>query len=303
MGKRTSLFDYLRLGGAIAVLVGHSYVLTNSPVPTIGGIGPHGLGVMLFFAISGYLITGSWRADPNIARYAEKRARRIMPALIVVVLATALLLGPVLSNDPTYAAGAWRYIWRNLLLLPLHVLPGVFTSNPLPAVNGSLWTLPVEAFMYVLTPLLVRAGPWACAAAAVALILHPFTQNIAGFGLAGASGVIPYFLGGASLKMLGVKVPDTGLPKLPVDLSYGLYLTAFPVQQTIIALYPHVTPPILIAATLAVCVPLAWASWTFVEKPALTSGASRASGGRLGFRRLGRDSPASPSSDQASSKP
>ncbi len=207
VGTRTGLFDWLRLGGAFAVLVGHSYVLTGNP-PLLG-IGWHAYGVMLFFAISGYLITGSWQADPDPLRYAVKRARRIMPGLIVVVLATALVLGPLLSVDPAaYWAGAWRYVWRNVLLLPLHVLPGVFTANPYPvAVNGSLWTLPVEVFMYAMTPLLVRAGPMVCAVAAGALYLHPLTQHIAGFGLEGASGVIPWFLGGATLRLLNVPPP------------------------------------------------------------------------------------------------
>lgn len=272
MQKRSKIFDWLRLGGALAVLIGHSFVLLGRPAPF--GIDWHVYGVLLFFLVSGYLIAGSWRADPRFLRFAEKRARRIMPGLVAVVLLTALLLGPLLTTSPDYWPGALRYIWRNVLLLPLHALPGVFEGNPQPAVNGSLWTLPVEVFCYVLTPLLVFAGRWACLAAAAALLAFPLTGEIAGFGLSGASSVIPWFLIGAALKLFDVPAPDLRVPALPADLSYGLYLTAFPAQQTLIALQPGVAPGTLALATLAVCAPLAWLSWTFVERP-LIRGATK----------------------------
>jgi len=269
MGHRAGLFDWLRLSGALMVLFGHSYGLLGVVPPKLLGNEIHTLGVKLFFIISGYLIAGSWRADPNFWRYAVKRALRIMPALIVVVFATALVLGPILSTDANYPAGAWRYIWRNAMLLPLHVLPGVFKDNPLPAVNGSLWTLPVEVAMYVATPVLVRAGPWVCLFIAGALFAHPFTQTIGGFGLAGASSVIPWFFIGAALKMLGAALPKTSLPALPWDLSYGIYLMAFPAQQTIIVIHPGIGPLALALATSAVVVPLAALSWRFIERPAV----------------------------------
>jgi peptidoglycan/LPS O-acetylase OafA/YrhL len=44
----------------------------------------------------------------------------------------------------------WHYL-RNCLLYIGYSLPGVFEENPYPrAVNGSLWTLPVEGVMYLL---------------------------------------------------------------------------------------------------------------------------------------------------------
>ncbi len=48
-----------------------------------------------------------------------------------------------------------------------------------------------------------------------------------------------------------------------------MYLTAFPVQQTIIATHPGIAPATLVVATVAVTVPLAWLLWTCVERPAL----------------------------------
>lgn len=267
MNGRSAIFDWVRLAGAVAVVFGHSYTLTSNPLPL--GISWHSVGVASFFAVSGYLITGSWRSDPHLFRYAEKRARRIMPALLVVVVMTVFVIGPVITTASDYWRDpvTWKYFWRNSLLLPFHSLPGVFQGNPSTAVNGSLWTLPVEVFCYLMTPVLVRIGPVACVAAAAALLTFPITGEVAGFGLAGASGAIPWFLLGAAMKLAGLKAPQIGLPTITADLSYGMYLTAFPVQQIVIANWPLVSPGALTLGTLVIIAPLAWMSWTFVERP------------------------------------
>ena len=51
------------------------------------------------------------------------------------------------------------------------------------------------------------------------------------------------------------------------DLSYGLYLYAFPVQQAVLALWPGANDPVLLCAALTV--PLALFSWHVIERPAL----------------------------------
>ena len=53
------------------------------------------LGVDIFFVISGYLITGilardSQRGGVSIAHFYERRARRILPALIAMLLTTGI---------------------------------------------------------------------------------------------------------------------------------------------------------------------------------------------------------------------
>lgn len=51
------------------------------------------------------------------------------------------------------------------------------------------------------------------------------------------------------------------------DLSYGLYLYAFPVQQAVMAIWPNAHYPVLLCTMLTV--PLALLSWHLVERPAL----------------------------------
>ncbi|MFM9434227.1 peptidoglycan/LPS O-acetylase OafA/YrhL [Janthinobacterium sp. CG_23.3] len=42
------------------------------------------------------------------------------------------------------------------------------------------------------------------------------------------------------------------------DLSYGIYLFAFPIQQVCVSLHPAVAPSMLTALASAFVLPLAW---------------------------------------------
>ena len=53
------------------------------------------------------------------------------------------------------------------------------------------------------------------------------------------------------------------------DLSYGIYVLSYPVQQTFISFKTLSSPVEVFLSTCAVVIPLAWISWTFVESPAL----------------------------------
>ncbi len=153
----------MRLFAATLVLFGHSYAITGRPAPTWFGTEVHVFAVRIFFVISGYLIAGSWLRDPHVGRFLIRRALRIMPALVVAVVVTVLILGPLASRfgiGAYFAAPETRlYLW-NAALAPYFVLPGVFDDGrPFTAVNGSLWSLPVEVLMYMLLPGYVLTRP------------------------------------------------------------------------------------------------------------------------------------------------
>jgi peptidoglycan/LPS O-acetylase OafA/YrhL len=119
----------------------------------------HTLGVYIFFIISGYLITKSWLRAARLAHYLRNRLLRILPGLFAVVLFSVFTLGPVASTLSTAHHfdddGTWRYL-LNMALRPVYVLPGVFEVLPHPrSVNGSLWTLPVEFFCYLIVPVIL----------------------------------------------------------------------------------------------------------------------------------------------------
>jgi peptidoglycan/LPS O-acetylase OafA/YrhL len=165
-------FAAIRLIAAGMVVLGHSFVLAGAVPPAVLGTPIHVLAVRIFFVVSGYLVCGSWLSDPAPLRFIRRRALRIMPALVAVVVLTVAILGPSMTTLPivVYAhhPETAAYLW-NLVLAPRFALPGVFDDGrAFTAVNGSLWSLPVEVVMYALLPL--YAWRWVVPAVAVAAI-------------------------------------------------------------------------------------------------------------------------------------
>jgi peptidoglycan/LPS O-acetylase OafA/YrhL len=155
-------FDAVRLIASLTVLYGHAYPLTGTVGPALFGNSLPSLAVKVFFVVSGFLVSESWCRDPSVARYLIRRALRIFPALVMVIVFSVLVAGPILTNLSTggyfSSPGTWRYL-SNILFNPSYMLPGVFETNVYPvAVNGSLWSLPVEFAMYLTLPLMAFAG-------------------------------------------------------------------------------------------------------------------------------------------------
>ncbi|MEX1080162.1 MAG: acyltransferase [Homoserinimonas sp.] len=152
--RKANFFDLLRLIAAAMVIVGHAWSLSGvRPVPALAGISVHHLGVYIFFTVSGFLLARSWSRDSRPLLFLLRRCLRIFPALVLVVLFTVLVLGPLATTNsqPEYwgSADTWRYL-LNAVLIAQYELPGVFTDNPSLAVNGSLWSLGPEFFCYVM---------------------------------------------------------------------------------------------------------------------------------------------------------
>ncbi|CAH1189495.1 hypothetical protein NTGBS_1030029 [Candidatus Nitrotoga sp. BS] len=53
------------------------------------------------------------------------------------------------------------------------------------------------------------------------------------------------------------------------DYSYGVYIYAFPIQQTIVTLAPGISPVSLFLFSFPIVALFAIASWHFIEKPCL----------------------------------
>ncbi len=162
MNGRGNNFNLIRLLAALLVLGGHSFVLTGSTPPSFLGSAPHRLGIILFFTVGGYLITESWKRDPDYLCYLIRRVFRIFPALITCIAVLTFMIGPLLSaytlKEYFTDNGTWNYL-KNMRLYVNYTLPGVFSQNPIStAVNGSLWSLPVEFFMYLLIPAIYEVG-------------------------------------------------------------------------------------------------------------------------------------------------
>ncbi|WAL65511.1 acyltransferase [Amycolatopsis cynarae] len=151
-------FAWLRTIGALVIVVDHCIPLLGVQgvafFPPSWFVTPGYVTLMAFFAMSGFQVQDSWLRDPSWWRYSARRLLRIVPPLVVALLITTLVIGPLITSWPAHAYFAhvqtWRYlVGTTVLFLMQHQLPGVFLGNPYPyAVNGSLWTLPMEVLAY-----------------------------------------------------------------------------------------------------------------------------------------------------------
>ena len=178
--RENNRFDILRLLAAWLVLFTHCYALggrpQNEPLASTWGIDSlGGVGVSIFFVLSGYLVTMSVERSPNLIEFFRRRALRIYPALIVICLLSVLALGPQLTTlsltDYWANSITWDYLKNATAFLIQYPLPGVFTDNPAPsAINGSLWSLPYELTCYAALALLSLVPGAMRAKALIALI-------------------------------------------------------------------------------------------------------------------------------------
>lgn len=160
-------FNLIRFIASISVLVSHSYAIhfgssDYEPLTQELGRSLGSLAVDVFFITSGFLIYASLNRATSLRDYALSRVLRIFPGLIVVTALTVAILGPVTTDlsllNYFSSSQTWEYAIRNSVLIMRveYELPGVFTNNPLgPAVNGSLWSLPFELYMYITLPIVM----------------------------------------------------------------------------------------------------------------------------------------------------
>jgi len=344
--SRHNSVNALRLGLALLVLVSHTLKLHGGADPlaarTKGDVDMGTVAVDGFFALSGFLIAGSFLNSPSVWRYLWRRCLRILPGLWVCLLITAFVLLPIaqllqygtMSGFPlTGDLSVVGYVIHNADLFQQQF----FVRNLLDglAVNGSLYTLFYEFVCYlgiaVLGVLgLLRRNRWVVLAAAVALWAASLADLLTNGGLTGGSTTLTIFLrfgtmffAGTVLRLWADRIPlnwaggaiavtllavgltaamaqgvdpagrlsyvliatpavaylvlllgsSTRLSRLGAtrDLSYGVYVYAWPVQVLLLLVGASGWPVVVyFAASLGITLLFALASWHFVESPALS---------------------------------
>lgn len=155
--KKSDNVNILRWAAAIMVMVSHAPTLVDGSgdlcyLYTNGQSSFGGVAVAVFFFLSGLYVTKSLQKCGSEKEYLWKRCKRIFPSLWLVVVACVFIVGPVVTTRSLiqYFTDEQTYLYLlNGILLPVHELPGVFEENFNTAVNGSLWTLPVEFLAYI----------------------------------------------------------------------------------------------------------------------------------------------------------
>jgi peptidoglycan/LPS O-acetylase OafA/YrhL len=153
---RRNNFDALRVGLATLVVWSHCYPLSGREKDwfTIlsGQVDGGSLAVDGFFLLSGFLVSQSWFAAPDVGVFAKKRLLRIIPALVFATMFGALIIGPFVTSDGPLTYLATSGPWLHFLGVPLNrylFIPGTFPSNPLPEMmNSPLWSLRYELICY-----------------------------------------------------------------------------------------------------------------------------------------------------------
>mgnify|MGYP003393664320 CR=1 FL=1 len=328
--------DVIRLVAASLVIFSHSWPLTGNevdPVTWLSGyrVGGGSLAVMVFFVLSGFLVSKS-AIERNIGDYISGRFLRIVPALTVVSIIEVFILGAVLTKMPLmdyFSHPTTLAHLKNGFIFPIEFnLPGVFEGGFYPHVNGSLWTLPVESFLYLCLPILAVCGlltrRWGGVLLIAILILHIYSSKELGlsdanrgplvfkgvpawtllhYGIFFFFGVIFYIYRasipisrGAALVavvvffgakgtiidnyafclsisyltiFLAVGLKEIISVRAIGDLSYGIYITGWPVQKVFIMFMPSASPIVIAAVALPVSALLAYTSWHLIEKPFL----------------------------------
>lgn len=231
---RDNNFDALRFLGALLVFVSHAtfvptgtlwadplYRLSNGQM-TIGWIG-----VGMFFAISGYLITMSWERRRGIFAFLQARALRIYPALIVVVLGI-FLVGRLLSTDGAYFSNPSALAYLANIALPFvdNHLPGVFQNQPSSGVSDNFWTLRYEIGCYLLIAAMGFLKVWR---RDTILVLFLLVSTLFALGWPGTNNgwfdLPRYFLAGAVFYLYRDRIPWRG--SLALLALGGLTLFAF----------------------------------------------------------------------------
>lgn len=172
---RQNNFDLIRLIAALQVLAMHGNYWLDLPIVIFGDALAQLNGVPIFFFSSGFLIAGSLLRKPELLDYSKRRAARIYPALIVMMLVVFVQLaafGIYTIDARTVAHTLWTTLsgWFTLanLTIPVGNWPAGF-----PSPYGVVWTIAVELQFYVLLPLLIRR-PWLLTLAAVASLALAF---------------------------------------------------------------------------------------------------------------------------------
>jgi peptidoglycan/LPS O-acetylase OafA/YrhL len=284
------------LNGAPPIMIGTSLDL--------GALGVGIFFVISGYLVSGSLdrtpSVSSFIAKRALRIFPGLLAALLVTAFVIGPASTALARSDYLASPEVYG----YVLKNLTLYAVTYDLPGVFMSVPVAGVvNGSLWTLRLEFTAYLALGALGAARQakprvltvLALAAAASAITIHALGLDARGdlyriAYLAAINGFL--FLSGAALRtsawrapswlaiaaliplitplwflglpLIALRLGALNAPRAPVDLSYGLYIYSFPLQQMLAE-----RSQLSLATSLALTLPFALASWLLVEKPAL----------------------------------
>ena len=107
------------------------------------------VGVLVFFIISGFLISHSYFRSQGVLQFLGRRVRRIYPGYLAATMIGAFIIVPLFSSrtlTDLSASEILKAIGLNLLLQNYAPPSDVFGGG---VINGSLWSIPYEFWCYL----------------------------------------------------------------------------------------------------------------------------------------------------------
>ncbi|WP_113490759.1 acyltransferase family protein [Brucella pseudogrignonensis] len=323
-GHQNSL-DAMRFVLSSAVLFSHHFALSGyiEPKFPLLDISVGNFAVFAFFAVSGFLMYRSLNRSNDFFFYFTSRVLRLAPGLIVAVVITSLVLMLVFDNFLNFSSHLY-YVQRDsfsFISEPSYFINGIFDERPNRGVNGSLWTLQYEFFMYIsifcVFALPRRVVPFAIIFLLFSFLFSYYFQSnriyhlgtfhlnneyllsngfhflsgalVAHFWPSISANRVPYaIISSCSAavfilvfpleRMVGIGflwIPFLIACMSPIvskfsklgDASYGVYIYAFPIQQTMITFLVGFWTSMAVAFLATVGV--SFLSWHLIEKTAL----------------------------------
>ncbi len=330
---RDNNLDLIRFIAAVMVIFCHAFpiglgegILDPLAAATADQISFGSLAVGIFFVYGGFLICKSMCRVKTADAYFKARIMRIIPPLLVVTLFLTVVVGPILTkltiSEYFTDMGTYKYLLNSVFVLQ-HNLPGVFVNNIYgQAVNGPLWTLPIEFICYVMCFIAYKCklinkkgmitatiiftvgciGAWILSSriTILASMIRPMGLFFAGmlyYVYRDKIPMNPWIAIGCLVGMVlsavlnilsvtifflfpyffmyigfGTKVKFSNFAKHG-EVSYGMYLTAWPVQQILSQLLSgtdgRMNPYVNFVITVPVAIILGWVICKCVEAPVL----------------------------------
>ncbi|MBP2156849.1 acyltransferase family protein [Erwinia rhapontici] len=324
MTQKNNCFDIVRHLAAFMVIFSHHYAFNGLAEPKVLGATKLGtFAVLIFFSISGYLITGSLIKSTGLKSYIHKRAMRIMPGLITCAFFMTYILCPFFGSGDGFEFILSKdsfFTFLDLSTFGWHPdeING-FASSYIHknALNGSLWTLGFEVLSYALITIIIFKRDSAIEITISLILISIITQvavkagliDRVGFDINRASLLLSvFFIGGflyltkdhwnsTILKTMMVVIstfllvfvcnkseqsisfyaciPFIIIPlcnlfsdniiKGRFDISYGMYIYAYPTQQILSNNY-NLTFWSSLTISIIIIIIISTLSWLLVEK-------------------------------------
>src|SRR6185312_1539892 len=174
-GSTSVILDSLRIVAALTVLIFHAYdQWFPSSLNTTSALGNAAhTAVVIFFVLSGYLISHATTTTKDIFTYGVSRLSRLCSVVIPALLVTLIIQIFINKIDPALGGGYTRGPSVPRYIISAAFLNEIWFFSAAPPINSPLWSLSYEFWYYVIFGLWIylRKRSWSILLPLVACLI------------------------------------------------------------------------------------------------------------------------------------